>query len=246
MNIRLTFLCSSLLFITQSVLASPDSGPVPPKEVNLPPEIVFIPRGFDNNDKSQVVLWGYLPNTCYRTGPVKTEIDQAQKKITITHSAYLYSDEICLEMAIPYTLPVDLGILSEGHYEVFIKTEQGDLQAQGGLPIRVSKASAPDDYPYALIEDVEIEPHSGSQPASIVIKGSLPSPIFYLKEFKILETAPNVIEILPIMGKHPDIMGVPMLQPFAKKLDLPQTHSGNTLIHVRSLNGEAVNKVVSL
>lgn len=218
---------------------------VRPQVVALNPEYVFIPTGFDNNDNSQIVLFGYLPNTCYRTGGTLSKIDEKLKKIYITHSAYLYSDEICLEVAVPYVQTIDLGILSEGHYEILLKNGNGQFQPQGEMIIHESKIAAADDHLYAPIEDAYVERLPGQTPI-LVLKGTFPNQCFSMNTVETIYTAHNIIEILPIINVHTGGPCPQSEQPFIVKVPLDRPGQGKTLIHIRSLNGQSVNKVIDL
>ncbi|MEZ4750957.1 MAG: hypothetical protein R3B54_10145 [Bdellovibrionota bacterium] len=70
----------------------------------------FVPVGFDDNDQSQIVIAGRFPNTCYQVGPYEVKVDDADKSITVTQYAYVYSG-VCLRMLVPYTQTVELGCL---------------------------------------------------------------------------------------------------------------------------------------
>ncbi len=43
--------------------------PAAPPLVSVTVRAVYAPSGFDDNDEAQVVLDGFLPNTCYRLAP---------------------------------------------------------------------------------------------------------------------------------------------------------------------------------
>ena len=53
--------------------------------VTEPTDIVkaWIPIGFDSNDRTQVLIDGILPSTCFRVGPYTTHVDTVSKTISI-------------------------------------------------------------------------------------------------------------------------------------------------------------------
>src|SRR4051812_31719710 len=89
-----------------------------PGTLNVIPDRVFAPLGFDDNDNIQIVLDGQLADTCYKLGPTHVRIDQATHKILVRQSAFYYSGAWCAEVRIPYVQTVNLGILPAGNYEI--------------------------------------------------------------------------------------------------------------------------------
>src|SRR4051812_21096869 len=85
MKAELILSAVSALLMTSAALA--DSGNRPSIETVISaPARVFSPQGFDDNDSTQVVIDGYLSNSCFQSGPAVARVDQAKKKIFLTHS----------------------------------------------------------------------------------------------------------------------------------------------------------------
>src|SRR5262245_14379881 len=99
------------IFFAATALAAADA----PQIVDVSLGRSFVPIGFDNNDKVQVTVAGIFPDSCYKVGEYRTQVDDATQTIFIQQSAYRYGGE-CLPVTVPFTQVVDLGILREGNY----------------------------------------------------------------------------------------------------------------------------------
>src|SRR5690606_19009749 len=112
----------------------------------------YVPQGFDNNDRTQIVIEGYFPNSCYRVGPNRA-FKNAKGEIEISQTAYVYKG-ICLMMIVPYQQTINIGVLeTAGEYKIVDTLSRKGL---GVMPVAVSKSSGPDDYFYASINDAHV------------------------------------------------------------------------------------------
>lgn len=232
------------VFMMGAVAAHADTvSPLTPELVLMPPERVFSPPGFDNNDRAEVTITGNLPSTCYKVGPAVAEVDSVNKRIIIRNHAYYYSGCWCLMVNVPYVETVDLGVLSAANYSILVQTTpEGSFSRLGSMGIAVSANSGPDDDLYALVQEARIENGDDGKAKSLSLSGSLTSDCMVLKELKTLYRTPNVIEVLPIVELKQGLCK-PHLYPFSAKVDLASTWSGETLVHIRSLNGRSLNKI---
>lgn len=219
------------------------SSPLPkPERVTLHAKHFFMPPGFDNNDNAQLVLNGMLPNTCYKSANAKVEIDETNKRILVTPQAFFYPGCWCLQVLVPYTQTIDLGVLQQGDYTVVEMDERGSGLARGTLPIAQARSSAPDDFLYAPIKAARIDRQGTSQ--NLILSGQLSSCMRF-KEVKVLTRVPHLIEVLPIAEEDgSDCSGAP--RAFEQTVSLPDLEHGTTLIHIRSLNGQSINLIEEL
>jgi hypothetical protein len=214
-----------------------------PELVTVAPHDVFAPQGFDNNDSAQVTIAGDMLNTCFKAGPATAEVDQVRKTILIRNRAYFYSSCWCLYVLVPYVKTIDLGVLPVGTYKILFEQENGKLQRKGIMPVALSANSGPDDYLYALIDEATVEPKEEGSPRTLKLSGFLTSSCMELSAVKVLYRAPNVIEVLPIVSIENEAGCDARKRPFVKEVSLNPPWTGLTLVHVRSLNGQALNKV---
>ena len=221
--------------------AMADDSAEQPTRVSVPLSGAYIPGGFDSNDRSQLVVEGYFPNTCYRVGPHEKKLDSSSNEISINQTAYKYKGP-CLFMMVPFYQTVKVGILKANNYKV--KDADSGVEL-GVMPIQVAKNSGPDDYLYATVNEAYVGVVDGNKKA-IVIQGELPGDCWSVKETRLIQDGKNVMTVLPIIEKVRQTNCNDYRLPFVRTLDIPAVTPGRYLLNVRSLSGEAVNKLVDL
>jgi hypothetical protein len=212
-----------------------------PELVKTPSDAVFAPPGFDNNDNAQIVIHGDLINTCYKAAPPLVTVDRATKQITVSTQAYVYQSDWCIPVLTPFTQTVDLGILPTAQYRVVEFNKQGGLLHESMLPIAESKVSGPDDSLYAPIAHAQLDPKAAGR--VLVLNGVFSTDCMEMQEVKVMHRVANIIEVLPIASYKAVANCQSVPRPFEVRVDLPQGAPGETLIHVRSLNGQSINEV---
>lgn len=202
---------------------------------------LYIPQGFDSNDTVEVMVEGYLPNTCYKLGKTEVSVDKENKKIEITQMAYRY-DGICLEVIVPYEHMVTVGILPSGEYLV---STFGRKNKSGQLPITVAKTKSPDEVVYAPVSEMQL---MGSREQNKVLKlsGVFTNSCMKIDEVRVLIESDSVVTVLPVVKLASQTICAQGMFPFTTEKELPTLKNGRYLIHVRSLNGKAVGKLVDL
>ena len=210
------------------------------------PENVFAPMGFDNNDNAQIVLYGNLPDTCHKAGTVRYRIDKSRKTIFIRNEVYFYSGCWCADVLVPYIQTVNLGVLREGNYEIVVEAPDGSFKKMARFPVSVSTTAGPDEYLYAPVENVHFKKGNGSEPSEVLITGAFRNSCMYLEDVKVTYRPNHVIEIQPVAGMQKGNDCVPDFRLFSAKVELKDSVHGRALIHVRSLNGQALNQVIEL
>ena len=225
---------------------------VPPGDANQPQRIIFaptetfLPVGFDDNDNAQAVIYGEYPNTCYRVGPVQASINETRREIRIVNEAYSYPGGWCTDVPVPFTIPVDFGILSQGSYRVVVQTNSNETRAAGTLNISKNRSpnpSNPDDYLYAPVQDAIVDTQT-TNAASLTLRGTFKSTCWSIEEIRLIRHPENhVIVVLPIVhAATKDCRDARV--PFEVKTSLGTLPKGRTLLHVRSLNGGSLNQVL--
>lgn len=199
---------------------------------------VYVPIGFDSINKSQVTVEGIFQNTCYRVASHTVKI--TDNTITITQGANRYNG-ICADVLVPFSQVIDLGILKAGDYDIVDGTSGRNL---GTLPVvnapQKSPATYPDDYLYAPVTDASVLVDGGRR---VVLSGAFTDDCTKLTEIRV-QLFKNVIQVLPITeraasGCHHGFHPFQVSQPLA-------VADGHYLLHVRSLSGNAVSKMVDI
>lgn len=212
----------------------------------LKPQYAFTPKGFDSNDNAQVILAGAFGDYCMKIGATKQKVDQDKKKIYIQQSYSTNQDCNDIEMYIPYSVEVNLGPLREGNYEVLVLDTDNQYTLMSTLPIAAAKKSAnghSDQLLYAPVSSIEFKNTNRATP-QLEIKGVFTNTCLNFTSVQVHARMGDVFEILPIVSDRKSNCAV-SIQPFTKTIDLPGFPLRNTLIHVRSMNGQAINKVIT-
>lgn len=203
----------------------------------------YIPQGFDNNDITKVVIEGYFPNTCYRikkqeSGDIK--INSEDKTIEITQRAYLYEGN-CLMMMVPYSEIVEVGKLeSVGDYKI---SDALSKNALGKMAVKEARnKDEADDYFYAMVSDAYMGLMENDEHL-VILRGELPGNCWAITDKQAFMDGQDVVTILPIMTKSEGSACTDEHIPFVTTVKLPPLHAGKFLLNVRSLNGQAINRL---
>jgi hypothetical protein len=209
--------------------------PVDGEVVAVDATFVFAPVGFDDNDDATIVVDGYLPSGCYRQLRPIVEIDHEARTIKVIPQAR-YFDVPCIAALVPYWNEIRLGVLAKGSYKVTLN--QGDLQET--LSVAEATNAGPDDYLYAAIDAATVSRQDDSTEQFVKIEGRFTNSCMVLDEVRLVDTG-KTINVLPIMRMEGDDCG-PIEVEFRRMVKVPDTVTpGRHLLHVRSLNGKAVN-----
>ena len=90
-----------------------------PVLITSPVEKVFVPLGFDDNDNTEVVIYGHFTSTCFKTGPAKATVDYDTMTVTVDAQAYRYTGG-CAQVMVPFTQSVKFGQVRAGSYTVVV------------------------------------------------------------------------------------------------------------------------------
>lgn len=218
-----------------------------PVVFNQLPSAMYVPVGFDTNDNSQIVIEGQFDNSCYRPGVTEYQVDYASKTILINNKAQKYQSDFCLMVILEYKKEINLGLLNvPGDYKVMFMDNSGQSESLGMINIAPASTSAADDYIYAPVREARYDKPTLDKNGEVVLRGTFTNSC--MKMDRVIVSRPNVgvIQVLPI-AKMEDRTDCRVLKdnpvPFEERISLKGFGSGRVLIHVRSLNGQAVNLI---
>lgn len=236
--LRILFFLFSVVIISSDVLAEN------PRVINQLPGNVYLPVGFDDNDNTQLVIDGFFPNSCYRLAQYNVDVNSEQKKVTIYNQVYYYSGSPCLMVLVPYSRVINVGILSEGTYEVQFVNDKAQPVSKATLVVDKSSNPGPDDFFYAPVEDAYAELKSNGV-HELVIRGEYTNTCMMMDRIKVHNIQNNVLVVQPILKlkdfSKPECAQV--MIPYEERVVLSERPNDKILIHVRSLNGKALNKI---
>ncbi len=204
------------------------------KVEEIPIEEVFIPKGFDNNDHVELVVSSNFPDSCYKDFETRSQIDG--RKIFLKIMAQKTNDQFCAQALIPIMDTISLGVLDSGEYEV--KSSSG---FESRFFIEESSSSAIDESLYMNVDYVE---KMKNEENKIFLRGYNPSDCYEFDEAEIVSNSENTLSILPKMKQISEFC--PMkFTPFSIEVRIPEyeefTGRDKILLHIRSMNGNAVN-----
>lgn len=244
-HLMLMLLAATALIATPGSARADDPLPFLPILVSLPPERVFVPRSFDNNDNAQITITGTFSSTCFRLAQPTVEVLESARTVRVRARAYYYSQgTVCQRMLVPYAQTIDLGVLSAKTYKIEFARET-DWVPMSQIRIAESKNSGPDDQLYAHVTEVSVLPIEGSPTKTLTIEGILLNSCMQEPALTIGYHPFDVIEVLPVVDMTVSTECNPTVTPFRKTATLEHRWDGPTLVHVRSLNGQSFNKIVT-
>lgn len=219
-----------------------------PEEITAPVERIFIPLGFDDNDNVEVVIHGNFPDTCHTVGRAEAKVDIESRRILVSATSYRYPGKICLQTITPFIQTVSLGLIPSGGYEVVYA---GDEQVQRSLSVAKRKTESADDYLYASVENaiVEVNPETGKQ--TLQLSGHFPHffvGCMVMSDVRSQLAPSDVLVVQPIaeIVDNDACAEQPADRSFSVSVGLKEPFSGEGLLHVRTLNGNSINRFLDI
>lgn len=209
------------------------------EDVTVSFDDVFVPDGFDSNDKAEVIITGEVPDTCHRY--IRGVVTVVNNQITIEMMATKLSgsETNCISAVIPYMASISLGRLSEGDYTIVINAGAAE-QRDAKISVRRPNTNSINNYTYANVMSVEELPGTNS----ILLKGVHPSSCMQLDRVEIITNEQNdTYSILPIIKAKMPICDQ-MMTPFSYVIAKPEAFHKKQLLHVRKIDGTAVNYLI--
>jgi len=228
----------ALLTVTWACVSFSAEGP---KEVHWGLEKAYVPVGYDDNDRIQVTVQGRFDSTCLKVGAYRLEVDQKMKQLKVDQLAYRYQG-ICLQMQVPFSQTLDVGLLDSGDWSI---VDANNNQTIGHLSVGIAKNPGPDDFLYAPVSDAYIRSDAAGK-KELCLTGNFSDRCTTLKKVEI-NYSKDVIVVQPIAehdSAQRDCGTAPVR--FSHCEALPDGIVGFMLLHVRSMNGQAINKIVDL
>lgn len=215
---------------------------------------VFIPpHGYDDNDNVLATLEVTLPDPCYLLRDARIT-RKGGSKFEVRAYANRRTDGACgtgdLIGASNEPQDIQLGVLEEGDYEINYKTEAGHSN-QTLFHVDKARVATLDNFNYASVTDVVVEDLQwDTQDVTVTLSGFTSSRCFEVssEKLQVIRDGDTVV-LLPILSNRSESIGCiesgPKV-PFTKKVVLGQFSAGEYLIHVRSRNGKAVNRILDV
>lgn len=227
---KLTFAALSVL----STLALADSLGQP-TQTAVALQRVFVPEGFDDNDVTQVVVAGEFSDTCHKVGPTEVRVEDG--KIAVRQTAYKYTEQ-CHRTIVPFTQVVGLGLMRAGSYEI---DDAATSSVLGKLTVATATTASADDFLYAPVVDADVARNE------VEIRGTFTDRCTKLTNV-LVKASHDTIVVQPVVKRYGDAAHCEFQRvPFRVRRRLPtDLRRGMYLLHVRSMSGQAINKIVDV
>ncbi len=229
--------CLLALSIGTAFADDPSTGTL----VAINADASFVPVGYDDNDDVIVVLDGHLPDSCHKVSHTEILKDSATNKITLIQYARRYPG-VCLESLVPFTSEADVGTLPTGMFNI---TSPGTTAEK--LLVAEATSAGPDEFLYAPVDTAKVTFDEVTATYRGILEGRFTNTCMRIKDVVVVNSGKS-LAVLPKMEMVNSPTGCQESEvPFSWTLDLPKNISkGRHLMHVRSLNGKAVNKMFSV
>jgi len=218
-----------------------------PVRVDAPIRAVHVPGYLDNNDVAQFMIEVEFPNSCYAMGRVivraQTE-DLDAGKIGFQLEALKYDRPTCLQVKTKTLKVVDLGILPSGSYQL---TGLKDSRVYNNIRIAKAEGRSIDNFTYAPVDALFLKNDQQGNRRLLVLVGSYRNSCMKLRSeipvYRANDTT-RVIEVLPIVEMEKDQICLEQIVPFMVPVEIPdKIPSGEYVFHVRTMNGNSLNKL---
>lgn len=209
--------------------------------VAIPIDASYVPNGFDDNDDVVVVLDGHLPNSCYKVSHTEILKDPVTNQVNIVQYARKYPG-LCMQALVPFFSEAELGVMPIGDFKI---ASPGATVEK--LKVDEATSAGPDEFLYAPVDSIKVNYDEATDSYSGILDGRFTNSCMKIKEVVVVNSG-KTLEVLPKMEmlQSPDGC-VDTEVPFSWAVSLPKTLAkGRHLMHVRSLNGKAVNRMFSV
>ncbi len=217
------------------------------KTVVLKPESVFTPKSFDSNDNAQIVIAGVFTGYCMKIGATDFKVNVAEKKIYVRQTASVNGNCMDLEMYIPYSTVLNLGTLPKGNYQVLALQSDQTYVEMANLPIQAANnqtASGSDERLYAPVNALSFSTKYSLSNPLLTLTGYFTNTCLDLDSVEVYLKSNDVVEVLPL-AKVTKGECKSEVRAFSKSVQLKYFPAKETLIHVRAMNGQSLNKVIT-
>lgn len=246
---KLNFLMSTILGFATALAYAED--------VEIPVETLLAPKmGYEQKNDIQVVVYGFLPNSCYDLAHNEIDRNLINRTVKVHQYAYRNREGICegedsslseeMKQRRPFVKEVSVGRLLVGDFTFIFKKPDGEL---GKRILNVAPNVKPtvDSLPYAIVSNATVpDVINGADDIQVTIAGTLTSTCMALDDQVRITKEEDVFILQPTVTRKTGDFCAEVLISYRKKVNLGKAAPGTYLIHTRSMNGNAVNRVISI
>lgn len=212
---------------------------------------LFVPQGINERDKVEIVVYGEFPNGCYSAGPVHAKLNLPENKVIVSAEAYYRPGVFCTMKVTPFTKTIALEEpVPAGTYMVEV-LGQPDVKPVELIVAQQIDHPVDEDVLYASVKSATVV-NSPEGRTHVVLSGQHPFLFVGCMKFDSIQTfisPDNVVDISPLtrITDDDDCRTEDHRNQFTETLVLSENLTrGEYLFHVRTLDGTAINKVVTI
>lgn len=213
-------------------------------EIEQPISKAYFPVGFDVDDSAQFMVMGKFKNSCFQMGTIFTSVDRQKKRIEVQLTGYEYKGN-CVETEVSFYQVVPLGVIGvEGEFHVYDRVSKNKL---GVLEFKKASESesGTDEFLYAPLLDASLVERSASGKKILSLQGVFHDSCLKLKKVTVALHG-EVLVVLPTIHR-PSREGCRGGDfPFKEEVLIRESLPQSFMLHVRSMGGQAINKMVYL
>ncbi len=210
------------------------------KEVPVKITKVFAPEGYDTDDGVEIMAVAKLPSSCFKLGAVVTQVKPTQE-VWISVKANEFTGK-CHTSPTPVPLVISLGRLAhEGVYRIMDASSRDEL-AKFRVKLAPKSGHGTDEELYPSLVDAYLT--WGGDSVKLVLTGVFADDCQEIKKV-VFSTSEDVLVALPEVDHPEDPKCVKGTFPFLKEFDVKaEVPRKAFLLHVRSMHGRSINKLV--
>lgn len=208
--------------------------------------------GFDDNDQIEVVITGALPNVCYSLADYFTQVSDDGQRVEIHQYAVKQIDGICsnpsllpehLQIPIPFSKVILVGQLNAATYVLEAKGINGIITRD--MSVVEAPVSTVDSASYAEITGLHSKDFwKQDEDVFFYLSGYTNSNCTEIDPNIQIVKQDDVLVVLPTSHVLPLSRCLPTTQPFEMRRSIGKLSPGTYLIHVRSMSGRSLNRII--
>lgn len=216
--------------------------------VKSPVTNIYLPRGFTEADKAEIVVAGEYPSGCYKPRELNYVVDEKAQEIKLTATSWHDSESYCIQAFTPFmqTVQVEQKLLA-GNYDVVMEE---DPSMWATMMIEEANLEAPEQI-FAPVNEAQliVDPITGKQ--QVRISGELP--YFFVgcmvvRELVIDQQDNQVLQVKPIaeiLEGGAECENLPDDHSYEARSGLNQAFDGNGLLFVRGYENQNFSTLIS-
>ena len=231
---QMMILCLSMMSLSAFAAGTEEV----PLSVN---HLFVVENGFDSNDNVEVIIAGFLPDTCHKLGHTSAVVDRSSKKISIEATAYVEKGRSCLQVRTPFLESIPVGLLEAGRYHV----ELSDGSALAAyMQVDQSYTPSQDNELYAPVKSLQLS----YDKSKLLLKGDYPYVLDGCMRVREVKTyvSGQILVVLPIVEfvRDDSLCENKAEREFTIEVDIDPSLGFESLAYIRTASGRSQSLMI--